>query len=64
MKLDQILAKAEISDAVQFEQFLTDNNISNTWLDVCLTDYNQEYFNIVLDDYDHDVIFYNGVYEK
>ncbi len=65
MTLDQILVKAETSDAVQFEQFLTDNNINNTWLDVCLTDYNEGYFNITLDDYGHqDIIFCDGVYEK
>ena len=65
MTLDQILQKAEQMDAVQFDKFLTENKINNTWLDVCITDYNQDYFNITLDDYDyHNVIFYNGVYEE
>ena len=65
MTLDQIIFKAKVSDAVQFEKFLSDNNINNTWLDVCLTNYNEGYFNITLDDYDgFDIIFYNGVYER
>ncbi len=64
MTLDQIIAKAKVSDAVQFEKFLEDNSISNTWLDVCITDYNEGDFNITLDDYDDfDIAFFNGVYE-
>jgi hypothetical protein len=64
MTLDQIIAKAKVSDAVQFEKFLEDNSISNTWLDVCITDYNDGDFNITLDDYDDfDIAFFNGVYE-
>lgn len=64
MTLDQIIAKAKVSDAVQFEKFLEENSISNTWLDVCITDYNEDYFNITLDDYDDfDIVFFNGVYE-
>jgi hypothetical protein len=64
MTLDQIIAKAKVSDAIQFEKFLEDNSISNTWLDVCITDYNEGDFNITLDDYDDfDIAFFNGVYE-
>jgi hypothetical protein len=64
MTLDQIIAKAKVSDAVQFEKFLEDNSISNTWLDVCITDYNEGDFNITLDDYDDfNIAFFNGVYE-
>jgi hypothetical protein len=64
MTLDQIITKAKVSDAVQFEKFLEDNSISNTWMDVCITDYNESYFNITLDDYDDfDIAFFNGVYE-
>ena len=64
MTLDQIIAKAKVSDAVQFEKFLEENSISNTWLDVCITDYNEGDFNITLDDYDDfDIAFFNGVYE-
>jgi hypothetical protein len=65
MTLDQIIFKAKVSDAVEFEKFLTDNNINNTWLDVCLTNYNEGYFNITLDDYeDFDIFFADGVYER
>ena len=65
MTLDQITAQAENVDAIDFAKFLEVNNINNTWLDVCLTNYNEGYFNITLDDYDgFDIIFYNGVYER
>ena len=65
MTLNQILTKARTSDAIEFEQFLTQNKINNTWLDVCITDYNQEYFNITLDDYDdYNIIFCDGIYEE
>ena len=65
MTLEQILAKAEVSTAAQFEQFLTDNKIKNTWLEVCLSDYNEGYYNITLDDYDdYAVLFSDGVYQK
>ena len=65
MTLDQIIFKAKVSDAVQFEKFLTDNNINNNWLDGCLTNYNEAYFNITLDDYeDFNIIFDDGVYER
>jgi hypothetical protein len=64
MTLKRILAQAAISNAVQFEKFLTDHKINNTWLDVCLTNYNEDYFNITLDDYEnHNIIFSDGVYE-
>ena len=65
MTLDQIIAKAKVSDAVQFNKFLKDNSISNTWLDVCITNYNEDYFNITLDDYeDFNIMFVDGVYES
>ena len=65
MTLKQILAKAEVSTAAQFEQFLTDNKINNTWLDVSVSDYNEGYYNITLDDYqNHAVLFIDGIYQK
>jgi hypothetical protein len=65
MTLDQIIARAKVSDAVQFNKFLKDNSISNTWLDVCITNYNEDYFNITLDDYeDFNIMFVDGVYES
>jgi hypothetical protein len=65
MTLDQIITQAESVDAIDFEKFLEVNNINNTWLDVCLTNYNEGYFNITLDDYeDFNIIFDDGVYER
>ena len=65
MTLDQITAQAENVDAIDFAKFLEENNINNTWLDVCLTNFNEGYFNITLDDYeDFNIIFDDGVYER
>jgi hypothetical protein len=65
MTLDQIITQAENVDAIDFAKFLEVNNINNTWLDVCLTNYNDDYFNITLDDYeDFNIIFVDGIYEK
>ncbi len=65
MTLDQILVKAKNSDAVEFDKFLTENKISNTWLDVCITNYNEGYFNITLDDYDYqDILFCDGEFQE
>jgi len=62
MKLKNILKKAKHSNAIEFERFLTKNNIKNTWLDVDIMDYNRDYFNITLDDYDNEnILFYEGV---
>ena len=64
MTKEQILAKAETSDAKQFAKFLDDNKINWTMLDVNIMNYNEDYFNISLDDFDgENVMFYNGVYE-
>jgi hypothetical protein len=65
MTLDQIITQAENVDAIDFAKFLEVNNINNTWLDVCLTNYNDDYFNITLDDYeDFNIIFVDGFYER
>ena len=64
MTIEQILIQARILDAKDFAQYLDAYKINWTMLDACLTNYNDDYFNLTLDDYDDCFIsFYNGVFE-
>ena len=46
----QVLDQAKQMDAVSFEKWMDKNNVGYEWLDVTLTDYNDGYYNILLDD--------------
>ena len=46
----QVLDQAKQMDAVTFEEWMDKNNVGYEWLDVTLTDYNDGYYNILLDD--------------
>jgi len=46
----QVLDQAKQMDAVSFEKWMDKNNVGYDWLDVTLTDYNDGYYNILLDD--------------
>ena len=62
--LYEIRTFAENNDAVAFDKFCDDNGIANTWLDVTLTNYNEEYYNVYLPNYAIGVMFYNGKLEE
>jgi hypothetical protein len=61
MKTLEILEKANSigMDAVKFDKWLDDNNINFEWLDVCLTNLNDGYYNILLED-DTNICFVDG----
>jgi len=61
MKTSEILKKANSigMDAVTFDKWLDENNISYEWLDVCLTNLNDGYYNILLED-DTNICFVDG----
>jgi hypothetical protein len=61
MKTSEILKKANSigMDAVKFDKWLDDNNINYEWLDVCLTNLNDGYYNILLED-DTNICFVDG----
>jgi hypothetical protein len=61
MKTLEILEKANSigMDAVTFDKWLDENNISFEWLDVCLTNLNDGYYNILLED-DTNICFVDG----
>jgi len=45
--------------AVKFDKWLEENNINFEWLDVTLTDFNDGYYNILLED-DTNICFVDG----
>jgi hypothetical protein len=63
MKIEEIIQKAESTDAVGFDAWLSENNVNYEWLDVTLTDLNDGYYNILLED-DTNILFIDGVYQK
>ena len=61
MKTSEILKNANSNgmDAVTFDKWLEENNINFEWLDVTLTDFNDGYYNILLED-DTNICFVDG----
>ena len=61
MKTEEILKKASSKgmNAVKFDKWLDTNNINYEWLDVTLTDFNDGYYNILLED-DTNICFVDG----
>jgi len=51
-------------DAKAFDAFCEKNNVDTTWLDVTLSDYNQEYYNVDLPTLGLNVIYYDGALEE
>ncbi len=50
-------------DAKKFDKWLDTNNIDYEWLDVTLTDFNDGYYNILVND-DVNILFIDGVYQN
>jgi len=63
--LIEIIEKAKTSDAKQFTEFLDMNKIEWEMLDCNIMDYNDEFFNISLSDYDDvSIEYYNGKFHE
>jgi hypothetical protein len=63
--LIEIIEKAKNSDAKQFTEFLDMNKIEWEMLECNIMDYNDEFFNISLPDYDDESIeYYNGKFHE
>ena len=59
MTNQDIIKKAKSTDAVGFEKWLSKKDLSYDWLDVTLTDFNDGYYNILLED-DTNICFVDG----
>lgn len=51
-------------DAVGFDAFCDKYKIDVTWLDVTLTDFNDEYYNVELPEFGLEISYYNGEFEE
>lgn len=60
----ELLALMPTMDAVEFHNFCDKNKIYDMWLDVCLTNFNTDYYNVELPEYDLFVSYYDGVFEE
>ena len=49
--------------ASEFEKYCVENKIVVDWLDVCLTNFDEDYYNVQLPKYGLDIQYYNGVLE-
>jgi len=64
MLKETIINAARISDANEFAAFLDQNRIEWEMLDVNIVDFNFEYFNIFLPEFDENILFSDGVYQE
>jgi hypothetical protein len=64
MTIEQILIQASLVDANQFAKFLDDNKVNYSILDANIMNYNEDYFNITLDDFEgENILFCDGVFQ-
>jgi hypothetical protein len=62
--LTEIINTAQLLDANRFAKYLDENRINWTPLDMNIMDYNDEDFNITLDDYnDENILFIDGEFQ-
>jgi hypothetical protein len=60
----ELMAIAPTINAVEFEALCERNGIYPMWLDVTLTNYNEEYYNVEVSEYGLEFIYYNGKLEE
>jgi hypothetical protein len=64
IKVAEIKKFAKEHNAAEFERYCNDNNIPVIWLDVCLTNLNEDYYNVDLPDHGLSVTYYDGELEE
>lgn len=62
--ITNILNAAKSLNAQNFAKFLDNNKISFTILDCNIMDYNDDYFNIIIDKFDENILFFNGKFQS
>ena len=62
--INEIRTFASTHNAVEFDNWCGLEGIDCEWLDVTLTDFNDETYNVVLPEYDIHVMYYNGKLEE
>lgn len=61
--ITNILNAAKSLNAQNFASFLDNNKIAFTILDCNIMDYNDDYFNIIIDKFDENILFFNGKFQ-
>jgi|688.fasta_scaffold1340289_2 hypothetical protein len=61
--ITNILNAAKSLNANNFASFLDNNKIAYTILDCNIMDYNDDYFNIIIDKFDENILFFNGKFQ-
>ena len=61
--ITNILNAAKSLNANNFASFLDNNKIAYTILDCNILDYNDDYFNIIIDKFDENILFFNGKFQ-
>jgi hypothetical protein len=61
---NEIRTFASTHNAVEFNDWCDTQGIDCEWLEVTLTDFNDGYYNVVLSEYDLNVMYYDGVLEE
>jgi hypothetical protein len=64
ISISDIKKFALIHTASEFEKYCNDNKIEVSWLDVTLTNFNEEYYNVELPYYHLNVMYYDGELEE
>jgi len=64
ISISDIKKFAQSHSASEFEKYCSDNKIDVSWLDVTLTNFDEEYYNVELPYYHLEVIYYNGELEE
>lgn len=62
--ITNILNAAKSLNAQNFASFLDNNKIAFTILDCNIMDYNDDYFNIIIDKFDENILFFNGKFQE
>ena len=60
----ELIAIAPTITAAEFEALCEKNRIHTSWLDVSVEDYNREYYNVEVNEYNLFVAYYNGKLEE
>jgi len=58
--LNEIIDFAENNTAAEFNAWCESQGIELEWLDITLTDINKGYYNVILPEYDLNVMYYHG----
>jgi hypothetical protein len=57
ISLEQLIKETAGMNPVQFEAYCDNNGIQTEWLEVCVSDFNDGFYNVILPDYNDVNVF-------